>query len=494
MLPADHAAVQLLREEGEGDGVGDGAVACGGRVEVVSAVVGGEELVGMAGVADYGVEIEDGIEVAGANPGVDGLAVGFAEGAGVVVGGADVGGDGGSEDAEAVGVGAGDDLLIGGKNAGNEGVVIGGGNFAVDGEATEIVDAFKDDEVADAGLGEDIAIEAGESVGAKAVGEEVIAADASVGDANVGSRVLGLGCRGWGRGLEAGGEDVGPAVVAVGGCAVSVGDGVAEGDYCSRRGDSQDINGGDLVPVVNVFGRVEFGGGDGVPVDIVGSGAGAGVACLDGGRRVVVDADGEVGEGGDGRVDGIGEDFGSWRDGDIGVASEGEGAVGGGVNGRVGGRDGVGDVDGGEVERGGSESVGDMDAESVAAEREVEDLAEGSVAEVVRGEGILGLGDLLGGGPGDDPGGWLWCGRGGLFGENRQGSEEEECEGRGEFTGHVFILSIFRTVHCHSIRKVREMDWAPERMERGEESGECCFETIGASLSSVSVSMNVRGA
>ena len=102
----------------------------------------------------------------------------------MVVGGADVGGDGGSVNADAVGAGAGDDLLIGGMNAGNEGVVIGGGNFAVDGEAAEIVDALKDDEVADAGLDEDSAIEAGEGVGAEAVGEEVIAADALVGDAD----------------------------------------------------------------------------------------------------------------------------------------------------------------------------------------------------------------------------------------------------------------------------------------------------------------------
>jgi len=53
---------------------------------VVSAVVGGKELVGVLGIADDGVEIDDGVEVArGADPLVDGLAVGFAERAGVVV-------------------------------------------------------------------------------------------------------------------------------------------------------------------------------------------------------------------------------------------------------------------------------------------------------------------------------------------------------------------------------------------------------------------------
>jgi hypothetical protein len=179
-------------------------------MEVVSAVVGGEELVGVGRVADDGVEVEDGIEVGRvliacgrcADPCVDGLAVGLAEGAGVVEGGADVGRDGSSDDAERVGVGAGDYLRVCGEDAGNECVVVGGGNFAMDGEAAEIVDAFKDDEVADAGLGEDIAIEAGERVWAEAVGEEMIAADAGVGYANVGCGVWGIGCRGWGIGCR----------------------------------------------------------------------------------------------------------------------------------------------------------------------------------------------------------------------------------------------------------------------------------------------------
>ena len=46
---------------------------------MVAAVVGGEQLVGVLGVADYGVEIDDRIEVAvGADPLIHGLTVGFA--------------------------------------------------------------------------------------------------------------------------------------------------------------------------------------------------------------------------------------------------------------------------------------------------------------------------------------------------------------------------------------------------------------------------------
>jgi len=101
---------------------------------VVAAIVGGEEMVGVGGVADYGVEIDDRVEVVGgADPGVDGLAVGFAEGAGVVVVGAEVGGDGGSVDAEVVGVGSGDDLLVGGEDSLDECGVLRGGDFCVAG-------------------------------------------------------------------------------------------------------------------------------------------------------------------------------------------------------------------------------------------------------------------------------------------------------------------------------------------------------------------------
>ena len=69
-----------MREERDGDGFADRAIARGAGVEVVAAVLGGEHAIGMGGVANDFVEVEDGVEVAGsANPGVDGLAVGFGE-------------------------------------------------------------------------------------------------------------------------------------------------------------------------------------------------------------------------------------------------------------------------------------------------------------------------------------------------------------------------------------------------------------------------------
>jgi len=93
-------------------------------MEVVAAVVGGEELIGVLGVADYGVEIDDCIEVAGgADPFIHGLAVGFAERAGMIVAGAYVRSDGGAIDQQTVGMGTRDDLFIGGEDTVNEGGV-----------------------------------------------------------------------------------------------------------------------------------------------------------------------------------------------------------------------------------------------------------------------------------------------------------------------------------------------------------------------------------
>src|SRR5215475_3136716 len=73
-------AFELVRdEENEGKGVGfDGAAGVVG-MEVVAAVVSGEELRGTGRVAQNFVQIDDGIEFAATkNPGIDPLARGFA--------------------------------------------------------------------------------------------------------------------------------------------------------------------------------------------------------------------------------------------------------------------------------------------------------------------------------------------------------------------------------------------------------------------------------
>ena len=145
---------------------------------------------------------------------------------------------------------------------------------------------------------------------------------------------------------------------------------------------------------------------------------------------------GEVGERGDGVDDGVGDVFGAGREGDIGGAGEGEGMIAGGVDGRGGRGERAGDVDGGEVKGRCAEGIGEMDAEGRASGGEVEDLADGCVAEIFRWEGVLRLGDLLGGAPGGDPDGWRGAGGGGC------GEREEKNRGGGnpdKLSGHNVV-------------------------------------------------------
>ena len=272
---------------------------------------------------------------------------------------------------------------------------------------------------------EDIAVEAGQGVGTKSVGEEMISSDALIGDCYV-ARVL--------VSLQAVGENVGPAVVAVGGGSMAVSDGVAEHDDGGGAFGSEDIDGGDLIPVVDVFGVGEIGGGGFVSVDDVRRSAGTGVAGFRGGRSLEVERDRNVRESVDLVSDGVGNVVGAGRDGDVGRSGEGERLVGAGIDLSRGWTEWVRDMDRADVEGFDSEGVGDVNAESRASEREMKYLADGGVAEIVGRKGVVGLGDLLGAGPGDDPDGGLVgslkrCGAGGDQGQGEY-FVEQSCHCR----------------------------------------------------------------
>src|SRR5215469_2750442 len=98
----------------------------------------------------------------------------------MVVVGADVRQDRCADDLDSVGVSTPNDLLVGGQNALYEESMVRICDFCSASEAAEIVDAFEDDEGVDARLGEDVAVEAGECVGAEAVDEEMVSADAVI--------------------------------------------------------------------------------------------------------------------------------------------------------------------------------------------------------------------------------------------------------------------------------------------------------------------------
>ena len=112
----------------------------------------------------------------------------------------------------------------------------------------DVVDAFHDDEVLDACLGEDVAVEAGQCGGAGGVVEDAVASDAFIEDGEVGGLLVGL---------EAACEDVGPAGVGVAGAVGSVGDAVAEGDDGGCFFVSGDVDAFEEVPGVEGRGVVE---------------------------------------------------------------------------------------------------------------------------------------------------------------------------------------------------------------------------------------------
>ncbi len=147
-------------------------------------------------------------------------------------------------------VGAGDELLIGKDEVGRGDGALGVPGF---GDAADVVDGFEDDEVLDAALGEDVAVEAGDGVGTGAIVEQAIAADAFVEDAN--------GCGVFG-GVQALSEVVGPAAVGVDGGSVAVGDGVAEGynGGGARIGDA-DVDSFEEAPGFGGARIAKFGGG-----------------------------------------------------------------------------------------------------------------------------------------------------------------------------------------------------------------------------------------
>ena len=102
------------------------------------------------------------------------------------------------KDGQAKGVHARDELLVGLDEAVAD-RLLGGGRG---GRGTDVVDAFKDHDVFDPGLGEDVAVDAAEGVGAQTVMEDAVPAGCLVEDGDVGrERVL----------LHALEDEVGPA-------------------------------------------------------------------------------------------------------------------------------------------------------------------------------------------------------------------------------------------------------------------------------------------
>lgn len=404
----------LFGEEFEVDGFAHGFVAEVAGMEMVAGVVERQEHAGVGGVGGGLVEVDDAVElIGGANPLIDGLAYGFA--AGGLIFCTDEGSEGCSDDLDAVGVGAGGELA----EADDE--VLGGDDVVWRsgvGGVADVVDALKDDDVFDAGLGDYVAIEACEGVGAGDVVEDAIAADALVEYAEFVGLLVGL---------EAAGENVGPAGVGVAGAESAVGDAVAEGDDGGAVFVRENVDAFEEVPAEELLRVVERCGGDcvacGEVVGLVGEGVEG--ELVDGlvGKK---EADSQVGEGCGFEGDRIADHQGSGWDNDGGLSAEGEWCSGACGYAATGGPQC--DLCGGDGERVEAEFVGEDDAEGLAAEGDVDDLAKGGAGCALGSELRCGVPRCHGrGSPGADP--VVGSGAGG-FGCEAAEAEEREKEQR----------------------------------------------------------------
>src|SRR5262249_46285615 len=110
------------------------------------------------------------------------------------------------------------------------------------GQHTDVVDVLEDYQITNVGLRNHVMIEASESIGSKTIEQKAVAADAVIQN---GKRLC---CT---SRLQALCQEIGPAIVCVGGCAVAISDGVTQNNNRASSGGSGDIDATYEVPVLH---------------------------------------------------------------------------------------------------------------------------------------------------------------------------------------------------------------------------------------------------
>jgi hypothetical protein len=223
-------------------------------MKVIAGIKCRKQAIGMFGISGDLVEVDHRIEVSGdSDPFVDRLPVRLIDGGGTIVIRSYKGHDGGTDDLDVVSVSPRDHLLVSRCDPPHLRFVFRAGSLARPGQQANVVDAFENDQTANAWLGDHIMIEARQGTRSQAIGEEMVSANAVIEDRQIPGTWIGL---------QALRQNVGPAVIAVGGGAVAISNGVAKHDdgTCSGRGSY--VNSGNEIPVINSFCDVELGRGD----------------------------------------------------------------------------------------------------------------------------------------------------------------------------------------------------------------------------------------
>ena len=183
----------MLIEQGQRHGIAHGAIAGRIGMERIAAIISGPQPIGASGIAGGAVEIDQPVEMARpAYPGIDRLPVRFILGIGMIIIIADEGHDGGADHLDPARMGASDDLAIGADDAGDMGLVILDTDRRLAGQCAKIIDPFQQDQMGDAGLGQHIAVEPGQRIGAKPVVQQPVAADPLIDDGDVAPLGIGL--------------------------------------------------------------------------------------------------------------------------------------------------------------------------------------------------------------------------------------------------------------------------------------------------------------
>src|SRR6516225_4505479 len=112
-----------------------------------------------------------------------------------------------------------DDLLVSGDDAVNQRLLLDLRNLTVPQQHAQIVDAFQNNQVTNAGRRQRIVVKACQSVRSEAIEQKTVPADAFVQNSDRSRRRIGL---------QALGEQIRPSVISVGGGTMAVGDGVTE--------------------------------------------------------------------------------------------------------------------------------------------------------------------------------------------------------------------------------------------------------------------------